>query len=119
MNMKYLVVGAAIAGFAGQTVNAQAGCCAAPKTVAQQSSNSAQTDIKTVKLDIEGMTCGSCAASINTALKKIEGVGTVDIKFEQKGGTVEYNPAKVNEKTIVETVNKSGFKAQVVVTEKS
>lgn len=116
MNMKYLVLGAALAGVAGQ--NAVAQCCAPDSTVTQ-ASRYAQASVKTVTLDIEGMTCGQCAASINTALKKIEGVRKIDINFEQKGGTVEYDPAKVSEKTIVETVNKTGFKAQPVVTEKS
>lgn len=112
MNMKYLVAGAVIAGLAGQTVSAQSACCAAPKTVAQKQLNSAQADIKAVKLDIEGMTCGSCAASVKSALGKLDGVRDVQISFEQKGGTVAFDAAKVNERSIVDAVNKSGFKAQ-------
>ncbi len=81
MNMKYLVVGTAIAGLAGQAVHAQATCCAAPKTSAQKNSSSAQADIKTVKLAIEGMTCGSCAASVKDALVKLDGVRDVQISF--------------------------------------
>ena len=119
MKMKYLVVGAAIAGLVGATADAVAACCEPPQLAAQQNSNSAQADVKTVKLEIEGMTCGSCAASITTALKKIDGVRTVEISFEQKGGTVEFDPAKANEQAIVEAVNNAGFKAQRVATAKS
>ena len=119
MNMKYLVVGVAFAGFVGQTVNAQSACCAAPKTVAQKNSSSARADVKTVKLDIEGMTCGSCAASVKSALEKVDGIRNVQISFEQKGGTVEFDPTKLNEKKIIEVVNETGFKARRAATEKS
>ena len=117
--MNYLAVGAAIAGLAVATADAVAACCAPPQTFTQQIANPAQADSKTVKLEIEGMTCGSCAASITTAVKKIDGVRTVEISFEQKGGTVEFDPAKANEQAIVEAVNNAGFKAQRVATEKS
>lgn len=117
MNMKYLAVGAALSGFVGQTANAQ--CCAPDTAVTKANSTYVQAAAKSVKLEIDGMTCGSCAASIGTALKKIEGVRKIDISFEQKGGTVEYDPAKVSEQTIVETINKTGFKAQQVPTAKS
>lgn len=72
-----------------------------------------------LKLAIEGMTCGGGADSIKTALKKIEGVRNVEISFEQKGGTIEFDRAKVNEQTIVEAVNNAGYKAQRVPAEKS
>lgn len=119
MKMNYLAVGIAIAGLAGATPEAVAACCAPPQTFAKQIANPAQADSKSVKLAIEGMTCGSCAASITTALKKIDGVRTVEISFEQKSGTVEFDPAKANEQGIVEAVNNAGFKAQRVATVKS
>ena len=117
MKMTYLAVGAVLISFGA--IGAQAQCCAPSKVPTQAAAMDVRGAVKTVRLEIDGMTCGSCAASINAALKKIEGVGTVDITFEQKGGTVEYDSAKVNEKTIVDAINKSGFKAQAVVTEKS
>lgn len=117
MKMTYLAAGAALISFGA--IDAQAQCCVPSQVPMQAKATDVHGAMKSVKLDIEGMTCGSCAASINTALKKIEGVRTIDITFEQKGGTVEYDPAKTNEKTIVEAINKSGFKAQAAVTEKS
>ena len=86
MKMKYLVVGAAIAGFAGHTANAQPACC---------------------------------AASVTNALREVDGVRNVQISFEQKGGTVEFDAAKVTEAKIMDAINKSGFKARRVATEKS
>jgi len=91
--------------FALSCTDAHADCCGAPTVLAQAAS------IKTVNLNIEGMECGSCAASVKSALQKLDGVKEIDITFEKKGGTVEFDPAKVDEKKIVETVNKAGFEA--------
>ncbi len=112
MNTKYLVLGTALAGLALQTVNAQAGCCAPGKIAAETAPTSTAADTKTVGLDIEGMTCGSCAASVTTALRKLHGVRKVQISFERKGGTVAFDPKKLSETRIVEVVNKTGFKTQ-------
>lgn len=84
MNTKYLVVGTALAGFALQTVNAQASCSALEKTTAQTTSTSAQTETKIVKLDIEGMTCGSCAASVKTALGNSLASGTCESALRER-----------------------------------
>lgn len=113
MNMKYLVVATAMLGFALQTSEAQAGCCVREKKTAQTTSTAAETGTKTVRLEIEGMTCGSCAVSVKTALGKLDGIRDVQISFEQKGGTVEFDAAKVSEAKIVEAVNGAGFKAQL------
>lgn len=117
MKMTYLAVGAALASLGVH--GAQAQCCAPGKPTTQATATGVHGAVTTVKLGIEGMTCGACSASINTALKQIDGVAKTDITFEQKGGTVQYDPAKVNEQTIVEAVNKTGFKAQRVAAEKS
>ena len=41
-------------------------------------------------------------------LKSQEGVGEVDIKWDQGGGTVEYDPSKVNTDQIRETIDQLG-----------
>jgi mercuric ion binding protein len=117
MKMTYLAVGAALASFGVH--GAQAQCCAPGKPPTQAATADVRGAAKTIKLDIEGMTCGACSASIKTALKQIDGVGKIDITFEQKGGTVQYDPAKVNEQTIVDAINETGFKAQRAAAEKS
>lgn len=104
----------ALAGaFALTTTHAGDGCCAAPTVLAQAAGGQLEKNAATtsVKLDIEGMSCGACAASIKTALQKLDGVKKIDITVENKGGTVEFDAAKVDEKKIVDAVNKTGFKA--------
>jgi copper chaperone CopZ len=91
------------------------GCCAAPTLVAQAKTDqpAGKPGTKVCALNVDGMTCGACAAGVNAALKKLEGVKKSDIAFEKKGGTIEYDLAKVDEKKIVAAVEKAGFKATV------
>ena len=125
--MKRKSVSLAVAGFAAETVILLSGvraadrCCDVPKTVTQNNTTLASETkhARTVNLTIDGMTCEACSASIKTALRKLPGVGKIDIRFERKGGTVEYDPAKVDEKAIVDTVNKTGFKATAIAAAKS
>lgn len=90
----------------------EAGCCNAPKLLAQATVSNPAGNTKTVNLTIEGMSCGACAASIKSALQKLDGIKKIDITFEKKGGTVEFDPAKVDETKIVEAINKTDFKAK-------
>lgn len=66
---------------------------------------------KVCALSVDGMSCGGCAAGVNAALQKLDGVKKSEITFEKKGGPVEFDPAKVDEKKIVAAVEKAGFKA--------
>jgi copper chaperone CopZ len=116
-NTLIIVAGAGLASaMAFAPLRAQAGgCCAAPTLVAQAKTDqpAGKPGTKVCALNVDGMTCGACAAGVNAALKKLEGVKKSDIAFEKKGGTVEFDPAKVDEKKIVAAVEKAGFKATV------
>ena len=35
--------------------------------------------MNTIHLDVQGMSCGGCVKSVNTALKSLPGVGTVEV----------------------------------------
>ena len=63
---------------------------------------------KKLKLTIKGMHCASCSSGIMFLLKSQEGVGEVDIKWDQGGGTVEYDPSKVTIDQIRETIDQLG-----------
>ena len=51
---------------------------------------------KEVKLRIKGMTCTSCASSIGTNLKKMDGVDFAGVNLVDKTALVKYDPKKVN-----------------------
>jgi copper chaperone CopZ len=64
-----------------------------------------------VEVLVKGMTCAGCASAIKTAVKKLDGVVGIDVDHEGGKATVVYEKEKVTVKKIVETINKTGFKA--------
>jgi Cu+-exporting ATPase len=66
---------------------------------------------KEVKLRIKGMTCTSCASSIGTNLKKMDGVNFAGVNIVDKTALVKYDPKKVNVENIKKTVEKTGYEA--------
>lgn len=64
--------------------------------------------MKKLLLKIKGMHCASCSAGITFLLKSQEGIGEVDIKWDQGGGTVEHDPAKISVEQIRDTIDQLG-----------
>lgn len=65
--------------------------------------------LQTVTFRVEGMTCGGCAANIETALKNVTGVRQANVDFETKTAKVSFDPAKANQKRLAEAVKRAGF----------
>lgn len=68
---------------------------------------------KTLNLNIGGMVCTSCSKGVTASLNDINGVIETDFSHEENGGTVVYDPLKLNEKKILKAISKSGFKATI------
>ena len=64
-----------------------------------------------VKLDIGGMTCTSCAMRVEKKLNKIEGVSAT-VNYATEKATVELD-GDVEVETLIETVAKTGYSASV------
>jgi mercuric transport protein len=72
-------------------------------------------DAKTATLDIQGMTCGACTASVRIVLKKLDGVSEAKVSFEEKKAVVAYDPAKITPQKMADAINaKLPYKAKVV-----
>lgn len=68
--------------------------------------------MNTLKLTIDGMSCGSCLNRVQKTLGTIAGVQVSSVKIGQ--ATLEYDPAQHSPEAIADVVTKSGYKAQVV-----
>jgi copper chaperone CopZ len=49
--------------------------------------------MKTVELKVEGMSCGHCVATVQSALTVVQGVAEVDVSLEGKKATVRADDA--------------------------
>ena len=67
-------------------------------------------DQKQITLPITGMTCANCAATIQRTLeKKVAGVVGATVNFATEKARVEYDPAQVSRRDLVEAIEKIGY----------
>ncbi len=67
--------------------------------------------MKTVEYDVQGMHCVSCSMGIQKLLKKTKGVTDVEVQLSLSKVHVTYDESSVNDKLIVDTVARLGYKA--------
>jgi Cu+-exporting ATPase len=70
-----------------------------------------QSRTKSVSIPIGGMTCAACAARIQRALGKLEGVANVSVNFATEKAVVEYDPGTVRLPDLKDVIEKTGYKA--------
>jgi len=58
------------------------------------------TNLAQANLEIEGMTCQSCALGVEYQLKQVEGVEDATIDYQKGTGIVTYDPSKVQPEDI-------------------
>ncbi len=66
-----------------------------------------------VKFDIQGMTCSSCQAHVERAIKKLEGVQNVNVNLLSNNMTLEYNKEVLDTDKIIKTVIDAGYGASL------
>jgi len=65
----------------------------------------------TITLKLRGMSCASCANSIEKAINSIPGVSECNVNFGAEQATVKYNPQKTDIKQIQDAVDAAGYSA--------
>lgn len=73
----------------------------------------AKATIERADLPIEGMTCASCANTIERRLGKQPGVTSASVNFATKVATVKYDPAATGPVKLAKAVDDIGYKAVV------
>jgi len=65
---------------------------------------------QTITLRIGGMTCASCAQTIENALKKRKGVRQANVNLATEKATVTYNPNETDYEEIRDTIEHTGYR---------
>lgn len=74
----------------------------------------ARADQKIVTLEVAGMTCDACAATIEGSLTTLDGVKTAEVRWQQKRAYVVCDKS-VRDSTLLSAVQNAGrFHGQVV-----
>ena len=70
------------------------------------------SQVKSINLDIDGMTCAACAARIERILSKNENVLDASVSFPLKSAIVDIADENSNLEEIIKSINKIGYKAK-------
>src|SRR5438874_859106 len=62
-----------------------------------------------IVLPIEGMTCASCAATVQEALAGASGVTSSDVNFATNKAAIKYDAAQTNVGQLIKTVREAGY----------
>ncbi|MCB0722848.1 MAG: cadmium-translocating P-type ATPase [Ignavibacteriae bacterium] len=66
-------------------------------------------DIQKIDLEIDGMSCASCAASIQTYLSKTNGVKNASVNFNSETARIEYSPKSISLDSIKGIIGQLGY----------
>ena len=70
--------------------------------------------MKKVKFDIQGMTCSSCSAHVEKAVKKLEGIKNINVNLLSNNMIVQYDENKINNNHIIKAVTEAGYGASIL-----
>ena len=68
-------------------------------------------DLKRLDLRVTGMSCASCAANVERALKRVAGVRAANVNLATSRATVMFDPRRVEAGRIVRAVRDAGYDA--------
>lgn len=68
-------------------------------------------DKKKSTVKVGGMTCASCAQTIEKSLRKIKGVDEASVNLATEKASIEYDPDQVDEEDFRETIENAGYEA--------
>ncbi|MDQ3973033.1 MAG: heavy-metal-associated domain-containing protein, partial [Actinomycetota bacterium] len=69
---------------------------------------------RTVDFDVEGMTCGSCAARIQRVVGRHDGVASAEVNFATARARVSLDPERVDVADLRAAVERIGYGLQPV-----
>ncbi len=67
------------------------------------------TDI--VKVNLPTIQCGTCKKNIETALKKVNGINSINVSVKEKIATIDYDKSKINQDKIEAEITHVGYDA--------
>ena len=72
--------------------------------------------MKTLTLDVSGMTCAACVGRVERGLSKVAGVESATVNLATERASVTFDPAQTNAAALVKTVQDIGYDAPAAAT---
>ncbi len=64
---------------------------------------------QTVTLSVPGMTCSTCPITVKAALNRVEGVTSVDVRYEERDATVTFDDEKTTVEALTQATTNAGY----------
>ncbi|WP_350588171.1 copper ion binding protein [Psychrobacter sp. 78a-MNA-CIBAN-0178] len=64
-------------------------------------------------INIDGMTCGGCVASVHAATGEIDGLDLITVDLTDNLATVSFDDSKTSAEAIASAIEEAGFDATV------
>ena len=64
-------------------------------------------------INIDGMTCGGCVASVHAATGEIDGLDIITVDLADNLATVSFDDSKTSAEAIASAIEEAGFDATV------
>ncbi|KAJ9216649.1 hypothetical protein DTO166G4_1865 [Paecilomyces variotii] len=71
----------------------------------------------TTTVKVDGMTCGACTSSVESAFKDVPGAGNVSVSLVMGRAVVHHDPSQLPADKVAELIEDRGFDAQVLSTD--
>ena len=65
--------------------------------------------VQRLTLPVTGMTCANCVSTIERNLRRLDGVEQAAVSLASERASVQYDPAKVDARRLVERVRRAGY----------
>jgi len=85
--------------------------------VAAGTQDSVPAVTKTATLQVEGMTCAACPATVRKSLTRIDGVVDARVSFDPPHAVVEFDPAKVAPDQLTAATGGVGYPSKLIGTD--
>ncbi|APZ42691.1 heavy metal translocating P-type ATPase [Acidihalobacter ferrooxydans] len=69
----------------------------------------ASVPLKTLQIDVEGMTCASCSARVERGLNKLPGVVEAGVNLATERAELRFDPRQLDANRIVEAIRETGY----------
>ncbi|MCB1147596.1 MAG: heavy-metal-associated domain-containing protein [Leptospiraceae bacterium] len=69
--------------------------------------------MKSIRIEIEGMTCNHCVNAVQNALVSTPGVGATVVKLQEKCAEIEYDELQVTPSNKKKKIIEEGYQAKL------
>jgi copper chaperone len=65
--------------------------------------------VETKTLDVKGMSCGHCVSAVESSVKELDGIETVNVDLSSNKVTVSFDETKVQLTEVKEAIEEAGY----------